>query len=520
MLKALIHFILKQYSKKRHRSFLKSRSQLSWVQDNQLKKILQTLSTTEVYGTRLKTGDLSYAFFEKHFSPTTYHDYESAIQQQRETKRAIISPLPERYQPTSGSTSLRKWIPYTREFLGEIDQASLVWLHDLYLHYPGIRLGSHYWSLSWLPNELREKTNNDDLEYLDRMTKSLLSRVMATPREIQNAPTSESSLFATLCYLVSAKDLSFIFVWSPTFFLSLLNEIQLHRTDIVKTLRQGVWSQYAQELQDIKAPYSQEQAHLLSEISFSQGWPHRLWPGLSLLSAWSSADSSRWIEKIQEVCPSLKIQGKGLFATEAVVTIPVEGELHLSYMSHFYEFLLPDETIKRAHELKVGERVRPLVTASNGLVRYDLGDEMRVTGFKEGCPLLEFLGRRGTLDFVGEKLSFESLKQIVQELRLSHSLKALGFVAGIDKKSGLPHYRLVIEGEASEESIDFLESKLLEHHHYALARELNQLGCAQIIYTKCGISYLEKMISLYGWNKGDVKWETALKVPYLEEVEL
>ena len=383
MLKAFVHFILRQYSQKRHRSFLQGRRELALMQDNLLKKILQTLSTTQVYGPRLKSGGFSYDFFQKHFPLTTYHDYEAAIDKQRETKQAIMSPLPERYQPTSGSTSLRKWIPYTREFLSEIDLASLVWLHDLYLHYPGIRLGSHYWSLSWLPTELRDKTNNDDLEYLDRVTKSLLSRVMATPREIQNAPTLESSLFATLCSLVSAKDLSFIFVWSPTFFLSLLNEIQLHRTGIMKTLNEGSWSQYAEDLRGIKAPRSREQSKRLSEIHFDQGWPQRLWPQLCLLSAWSSADSSLWIERIKEICPGLIIQGKGLFATEAVVSIPVQGELHLSYQSHFYEFLLPDESIKRAHELKMGERVRPLVTASNGLVRYDLGDEMLVTGIKE-----------------------------------------------------------------------------------------------------------------------------------------
>jgi hypothetical protein len=513
MLKTLVHFILKRYSQKKYHSFLRSRSEVETLQTQKLQSILNTLASTEHYAKPLARAPLNYHEFSQLFPITTYKDYQSLIELQRRSQRSLVSPRPERYQPTSGSTSARKWVPYTKEFLREIDQASLVWLHDLYLHYPKISQGTHYWSLSWLPTELRQETSNDDLNYLDFFTKSLLSKVMAVPAEVQETPSLESSLFATLCWLVSREDLSFIFVWSPTFFLSLLQEITLKRQEIVATLESGQWAAFQTELQAVAAPHSPAQAQVLKGLSLQAGWPMDLWKNLALLSCWSSADSAQWIPRIQELCPKLAIQGKGLFATEAVVTIPVQGSLHLSYQSHFYEFLLPDGSVKLAHQLKIGERARVLVTSTNGFVRYDLGDELRVVKMVEECPVLEFLGRTHTVDLVGEKMDHASLKIILEEFRSRFKVRAIGFLAGPTALGA--RYVLVVEGREEEGQGIWLENTLKKHHHYALAVELGQLDQAQVIYTADGLGFLEGLIKLYGWNRGDVKWETVLKVPQL-----
>ena len=515
MLKSFVHFILKRYSQKKHQSFLADRSQVANTQAKNLHRILRTLSHAEHYRSRLKNGSVSYEEFTRLFPITTYADYAALIDEQRQSQRAIVSPSPQRYQPTSGSTSQRKWIPYTKEFLSEIDAASMVWLHDLYVNYPGIARGSHYWSLSWLPTELREEVSNDDLDYLDVVSKSLLSRVMATPKELQNAPSLESSLFATLCYLASCGDLSFIFVWSPTFFLSLLRELELKRDLIVLTLSSGRWSAYQSELSGIKPPHSQKQAELLRSLEFKQSWPLKLWPGLSLLSCWTSADSSQWMHEIHSLCPGLPVQGKGLFATEGVVTIPVSGSLHLSYQSHFYEFLLKDGAIKRAYELVVGDEVRVLLTSSSGLLRYDLGDELRVSGRVGECPSLEFIGRSHTLDLVGEKLSYKTLKEILDQFRGHFGVRAIGFLAGLNVNLKQPQYVLVVEDHSVIGGEEWLEKRLSEHHHYALARELGQLARAQVKFSADGLGFFDELIKLYGWNKGDVKWETVLKVPHI-----
>jgi len=74
-----------------------------------------------------------------------------------------------RYQPTSGSTSRVKWIPYTKKFLSEIDAVVSPFAVNGYDLEKRIFRGSQYWSLSWIPTDLRkndDSNTNDDLEVL------------------------------------------------------------------------------------------------------------------------------------------------------------------------------------------------------------------------------------------------------------------------------------------------------------------------------------------------------------------
>lgn len=56
------------------------------------------------------------------------------------------------------------------------------------------------------------------------------------------------------------------------------------------------------------------------------------------MSSWDTAGSKAWAEKLKEKLPSVQFEGKGLWATEGVVTIPYNDQYPLAYQSHFYEF--------------------------------------------------------------------------------------------------------------------------------------------------------------------------------------
>ncbi|MGA1524242.1 MAG: GH3 auxin-responsive promoter, partial [Planctomycetota bacterium] len=85
-------------------------------------------------------------------------------------------------QPTSGSSAAIKWIPYTRRFLTELDSALSPWLQDLYANHPGTRSGYHYWSISWLPEDMRAQSAhslNDDMQLLRERKRWLASQTQA-----------------------------------------------------------------------------------------------------------------------------------------------------------------------------------------------------------------------------------------------------------------------------------------------------------------------------------------------------
>ncbi|MEK5768551.1 GH3 auxin-responsive promoter family protein, partial [Acinetobacter schindleri] len=93
-------------------------------------------------------------------------------------------------------------------------------------------------------------------------------------------------------------------------------------------------------------------------------------------SSWDTAGSKAWAEKLKEKLANVQFEGKGLWATEGVVTIPYNDQYPLAYQSHFYEFeYLEGEKqgqIVPSWQLKQGDVVSPLITSGNGLLRYCL----------------------------------------------------------------------------------------------------------------------------------------------------
>jgi len=192
-------------------------------------------------------ADWSYEDFARQLPLSTYKDYAELITRQREQKTSLLIDSPVmRYQPTSGSTSAVKWVPYTQMFLDELDQVITAWVGDLYHQYPKQAQGTHYWSLSWIPTELRGQTAgdiNDDMKMLSFGKRLLAYLTQAAPQDIALAETSDDSLFATIAYLAADPLLGFISVWSPTFGLGLLEQMSHWRAELAECLQRGHWGE-------------------------------------------------------------------------------------------------------------------------------------------------------------------------------------------------------------------------------------------------------------------------------------
>jgi hypothetical protein len=169
------------------------------------------------------------------------------------------------------------------------------------------------------------------------------------------------------------------------------------------------------------------------------------------------------------------VQGKGLLATEGVVSIPLEGLAWpvLAVDSAYFEFL--DEA-GRAHEagdLQVGAEYEVLMTTEGGLYRYAIGDRVRVRGYAGQAPLLEFTGRAAAVDLCGEKLTEAFVNQALAPLGLKFALLA--------PAGGRPGYALIVDAaevrpEHALQVAQRVDSALSANPQYALARGLGQLG--------------------------------------------
>ena len=467
------------------------------------------------------TGDETPQRFRAKVPVTEYSHWEKLIENQRRSGEAILSTSPcERYQPTSGSTSNIKWIPYTRDFLAQVDAFISPMIYRMYRQYPGIQKGRHYWSLSWIPTELRSyicPNINDDLNLLPWWKRIFMSLTMAVPNAVAHAPTSDASLFATAGYLCAAGDLSLVSVWSPTFFLNLIALIHSRREEIALALDSGQWGETRQSLAYLPCPLSHRGADILA------GWRDplspddltRLWPGLRVISAWDTWTSAPWAAELKRLFPLADLDGKGLLATEGIVSMPFDNHYPLTYQCHFYEFMDWDSgDIRYAWELEKGQMVQPILTTGAGLLRYCLHDKLEVTGFLGNCPCFLFLGRSDGVDLVGEKLSAEVAQRLLETTARRHGIKPVSLLGVPSRHSGTTDgYVLLCEGNDTSSAVDIAgqaEKELRKIYHYNLARDLGQLEQLKCVVSPEAAEIYQFRATARGMVAGNLKIEPVV----------
>ena len=488
------HQLLKLLVAPGRRRFEHHLGELESVQRARLTRWLSAVAHTPEGQRRGVRADWSWEEFSRQMPVTGYPDYAELIQQQRERRQSLLIDSPVmRYQPTSGSTSAVKWVPYTRMFLDELDQVITPWVGDLYRQFPDQARGTHYWSLSWIPTDMRSQTAgdiNDDMKMLSWGKRLLAYLTQSAPQDIALAQTSDDSLFATIAYLAADETLGFISVWSPTFGLGLLEQMSAWKDELAQALARGDWAGRAERMGTLPCPRSPRASVLLRQWNgrLEPAFFTELWPQLAVLSAWDTAAAMPWARKLHGLLPHAHFQGKGLWATEGVVTFPFQDRFPLAYLSHFFEFAdAQTDEILPAWQLREGQDVIPLLTTGSGLARYRMSDVLHVDGMLGQVPCLTFLGRNDGVDLVGEKTSATAAQAVQDGLRL-HGALPVTLLALDESRAHSPGYVLLVECDerAPRDVLQHdlamqVEKALQANFHYKLARELGQLQHAACV---------------------------------------
>jgi hypothetical protein len=464
----------------------------------------------------LKRPSQSYEEFAATHPLTKHADWAPSIQRQMNGEAGAISGPCARYQPTSGSGGERKWIPYSDKLLEEFDAASTPWVYDIMQAHPGVSRGSQYWSLSWLPDQDRRDMGLiDDSALFPAWKRWMVNQLFAVPKAVALARTSDESLFATAAFLAADKKLSLISVWSPSFLSALLDLIDADHVRLATVLESGTWPTEVQI--PCPAPRSAAAARALRGLPLVgriTTW-RALWPRLSLISCWTTALAAGPAARLAKEFPGVPIQGKGLWSTEAVLTIPLEGHYVLAYRSHFYEFLdTATGTVLPAWELRPGMRVSPVITTGSGLLRYQTEDLLEVeVPWRGHVPCLRFLGRQGHVDMVGEKLAQADVQQLLADFNAREpGLEALTLLALPAEAHTPASYVLLVTGPTDATPRTDFEQGLLNFFHYRLARDLHQLAPLRVQVLPFAPALYLRVREAGGMIRGNIKPEAITLV--------
>lgn len=429
-------------------------------------------------------------------------------------------------EPTGGTGSGSKLIPYTQSLKKEFQAAVHTWLFDLYRHHRSLLGSKSYWSVTPLSDgEQRTKAGvpvgfEDDAEYMGRLG-SALRAVFAVPQSIKKICNMENFRYATAFFLLSAEDLGLVSIWNPTFLALLVDAIDQYGESLTRDIFDGRVRLPVPEEDsfDHPAPLPSHRRARLLEAAFQKARAvrHReIWPNLKIISCWADGASRFHADELASSFPGVRIQPKGLLATECIVSIPFEqaGGSVPAYHSHFLEFLAEgDDQPRLTHQLEMGGTYTVVVTTGGGLYRYNMHDRIEVAGRWKGLPVIRFLERSEVSDLVGEKLAEGHVQALLEELlaELGIAYHFILFAPEIDSKAGF--YTLFIEPAHNISQtrttlvIEMIDKKLKENYHYEYARRLGQLGKPDIMVLPKGTGrevYLRRCLES-GQRLGDIK---------------
>lgn len=490
LIKAPAHWLIKGFGAllvPTAKRFYQTLSQPQTIQKALQKELFQQLRQSD-YGQSLGLESID----DWHKIPiVTYGDVHPWIK----TGKSLTSKPILFYEKTSGSSGPAKYIPYTRALRKSFNTLFCIWAHDLITHGPKFETGKVYMCISpklLAPGETNEGLQ-DDSEYLDRWLRWLLKPFLVSPPDAHKPQTPEVFQENLCKTLLLEENLETISIWSPSFLRVQLDYMQTHR----------------QELQtQLKGLLSPTRSRLLNHEPVD--W-EALWPRLKLISCWDSAVAADQASGLRAQFPHTLIQGKGLLATEAPMTVPlINAKGCVPLLSEvFFEFEDDTGHIYRLDELELGKIYGVIISQKGGLYRYRMCDRIQATHYYRATPCLKFLGRdQATSDMVGEKLTLDFVSQAIEQLYLP----ATAFKCLAPSLSPRPRYTLLLNDveQAPGQVAIQLEHLLCRGFHYRQARLLGQLQPVQV---RCAPDMTQRLMMYHyhqGKRVGDVKYAHLL----------
>ncbi|MGH6611213.1 MAG: GH3 family domain-containing protein, partial [Burkholderiaceae bacterium] len=478
MIGAIAAQLLKAATAQRAARFHKALDDCKDAQQKTLACIVRTAATTE-YGrhTGLR-GHEDARDFRAVVPVVTYDALWPWIERASGAPNVIAPGIVHHFESTSGSGGSHKRIPYNDALLTSFRSLFAVWANDLLRESLHPRSGRIFVSVS--PRLSAQSKARHDADYLNGLTRLLVAPFLVEPNRCSINGHMVMFRDAVALALLNRADLEVISVWSPTYLLVLLSHVEARRGELAKCL-----------------PHARAQLLDVDAIDWM-----RVWPALQLISCWTDGAASGPAKQLARHFPTARIQGKGLIATEAPLTVPLvrAGGCVPLIDEVFIELEAADGSMHLLHEAQTGVEYAVVITQPGGLLRYRLGDRVRAMDRWRDTPLLEFIGRVDAVcDLVGEKLHEMFVRQVLRELVPSSAFALLV------PRTGAVHAEYQLITDAENALPEHLDQALCANHRYREARALGQLAPPKIIVLREARRVVHDFLIEEKMAAGDIK---------------
>jgi hypothetical protein len=475
------------------------------VQEALLRRIVAAQTDTD-FGRDHHFHDVrTVADFRRHLPVSPYEYFEPYIARvQRGEYGAMLADRQiHMFALTSGTTAARKLIPVTAQYLADYRRGWNLWGLKVFRDHPEVKLRPIVQlSSDWQEFETPAGIPCGSVTGLTAtMQKRIIRWLYCVPACVGRVKDAAAKYYVAL-RLSLPRRVGMIIAANPSTLVNLARAGDQEKESLIRDLHDGTLSERFEIAPDIRAALGRkirkrhvERARELEGIVRRSGtlYPRDYWPKDCIIGNWMGGSVGAYLRHFPRYYGATPVRDIGLLASEGRMTIPLTDGTPsgvLDVTTHYFEFIPEDEgdspqpTVLAAHELQEGKSYFILPTTAFGLYRYNIHDVVRVTGFHNQTPLIEFLSKGAHFaNITGEKLSeyhvAGAMGHVLQQLNVT--LTAYSLAPCWNDET--PYYGLFVErGDLAgrEEGIrlaEALDRRLAEVNvEYATKRESRRLG--------------------------------------------
>lgn len=422
--------------------------------------------------------------------------------------RALLAdPVVHMFALTSGTTATRKFIPVTDQYLIDYKRGWNLWGIKSFRDHPATRLRP----IVQMSSDWQEFRTESGIPCgsVSGLTASMQKRIIrwlyCVPPCVGCIKDAAAKYYVAL-RLSIPRNVSMIVAANPSSLVNMARIGDQDKEHLIRDLYNGTLSTHVDVPADIRALLARRtskrhiaRARALEAIVARTGtlYPRDYWADDCVIGNWMGGSVGMYLRHYPRYFGTTPVRDIGLLASEGRMTIPMQDGTPsgiLDITTHYFEFMPEAEAGKRkpitleAHEVEEGQNYFILPTTSYGLYRYHISDLVRVTGFHNRTPLVEFLNKGAHFaNLTGEKLSEYHVASAMTDVLAAMNLTLTAYSLAPCWHDETPYYGLFIESAdlASRQQglllAETLDRKLMEVNiEYASKRESVRLGPVRV----------------------------------------
>ncbi|MBN2453869.1 MAG: GH3 auxin-responsive promoter family protein, partial [Candidatus Omnitrophica bacterium] len=364
---------------------------------------------------------------------------------------------------TSGTTNKPKLIPTTRYSESKKDELMDLWSYYISRDHPDVLNGK---ILAIVSPVIEGATPSGipfgaESGYSYRTLPWLIRSLYSLPYKVFEIEDYEARHYAIL-RISMGQDITTIATLNPNTIVLLCHKVERWQDRIIDDIERGTISADMNISPAIRSVITRalkpdpRRAAELKAILKGNGklLPKHFWPNMKLIECWQGGMMKLYLNELQDYFGPVHRRDIGCVSTESRNSIPISDDTPggvLAIRTNFYEFILkedinkPDPKALLCNELEKGREYFIIVTTAGGLYRYNIDDIIKVTGFFNKTPVIEFVQKGlGASSLAGEKLYESHVNEAVSRVIEKEKI-LLEFFCAVARPIDGPRYSLLVE---------------------------------------------------------------------------